>query len=108
MGTLHTWRFREHQRHIDLRLNGSWHSNNGRALAHAAVAGLGIVQLPLFYIEKYIKEGLLETILEENTPTDTGTWAVYPSSRHLSQKVRLFINFLVEEFSTHEQTPNVK
>ncbi len=99
MGTLHTWRFKENQRHIDLRLSGSWQSNNGRALVHAALEGLGLVQLPLFYVEKYLNQGLLETVLEDNNPTDTGTWAVYPSSRHRSQKVRLFINFLVEEFS---------
>ncbi|GAB2195922.1 LysR family transcriptional regulator [Sessilibacter sp. MAH4] len=100
MGTLQTWRFKEKGRHIDLRLNGNWRSNNGRALVKAAEAGMGVVQLPSFYVDQSIEAGLLQTILEENNPTDTGTWAVYPSNRHLSQKVRLFINFLADEFKS--------
>ena len=40
----------------------------------------------------------LVPILQEFDPTDTGVWAVYPHNRHLSAKVRLFVNFLAEEF----------
>lgn len=99
MGTLTTWRFREKGRHVDLRIEGNWRSNNGRALVHAALAGIGIVQLPSFYLQPHIDNGSLVTALEDYYPTDTGTWAVYPSNRHMSHKVRLFINFLVEEFA---------
>ncbi|BFM06486.1 LysR substrate-binding domain-containing protein [Halioxenophilus aromaticivorans] len=99
LGTLDTWRFRENSRHIDIRMSGNWRSNNGRALVHAALAGLGLVQLPSFYLQPFIDDGRLVTALEDFYPTDTGTWAVYPSNRHMSQKVRLFINFLVEEFA---------
>ena len=99
IGTLQTWRFREESRHLDLRVEGKWRSNNGRALVHAALAGMGLVQLPSLYLEEHIQSGQLRKTLEDFYPTDTGTWAVYPSNRHMSQKVRLFINFLVEEFS---------
>ncbi|SMF52654.1 transcriptional regulator, LysR family [Alteromonadaceae bacterium Bs31] len=99
LGTLSTWRLKEGTRNLDLRMEGNWRSNNGRALVEAALAGLGIVQLPSFYLQQYIKQGALQTTLEESNATDTGTWAVYPSNRHMSQKVRLFINFLVEELS---------
>lgn len=100
VGTLDTWRFREDGRHMDLRMTGNWRSNNGRALVHAALAGMGLVQLPSFYLQPFIDDGRLVKVLEDYYPTDTGTWAVYPSNRHMSQKVRLFINFLVDEFSS--------
>ncbi len=99
LGTLDNWRFNENGRHTDLRVNGNWRSNNGRALLHGARAGLGLVQLPSFYLERDIAEGRLRAVLEDYNPTDTGVWAVYPHNRHLSAKVRLFINFLVERFN---------
>lgn len=98
LGTLETWRFRENQRNFDLRVSGNWRSNNGRALMHAARSGLGIVQLPSFYVEDDLEAGKLVTLLQEYNPTDTGVWAVYPHNRHLSAKVRLFVNFLAERF----------
>ncbi|WP_317931486.1 LysR family transcriptional regulator [Halioxenophilus sp. WMMB6] len=99
VGTLNTWRFLDRGQHLDLRVEGNWRSNNGRALVLAALSGLGLVQLPSFYLEKHIQAGELVKVLEPYYPTDTGTWAVYPSNRHMSHKVRLFINFLAEEFT---------
>jgi DNA-binding transcriptional LysR family regulator len=99
VGTLPTWRFRDGGRNFDLRVEGNWKSNNGRALLHAAINGLGLVQLPSFYLEKEIEQGNLQTILEDFNPTDTGIWAVYPHNRHLSAKVRLFVNFLAQRFA---------
>ena len=96
LGTLQSWRFQENGRNFDLRVEGNWRSNNGRALLHAARAGLGLVQLPSFYVEEDLKRGTLTTVLEDFNPTDTGVWAVYPHNRHLSAKVRLFVNFLAE------------
>lgn len=99
VGTLDTWRFREGDRHLDLRVTGNWRSNNGRALVHAATAGLGLVQLPAFYVDSSLEDGTLVTVLDAFRPTDTGVWAVYPHNRHLSAKVRLFVNFLAERFA---------
>lgn len=100
VGTLSTWRFKEGSRHFDLKVSGDWHSNNGRALVHAAIADLGIIQLPDFYATTAIEAGQLVPILEQYLPTDTGVWAVYPHNRHLSAKVRLFVNFLAERLGS--------
>ena len=99
LGTLDTWRFQENGRHQDLRVNGNWRSNNGRSLLRAARAGLGLVQLPSFYLDEDIKSGALVPVLQDNNPTDTGVWAVYPHNRHLAAKVRLFVNFLADRFN---------
>ena len=99
VGTLDSWRFREGDRNFDLRVSGNWRSNNGRALVHAARAGMGLVQLPTFYVEQAVAEGALTTVLDDFRPTDTGVWAVYPHNRHLSAKVRLFVNYLADRFA---------
>ena len=99
LGTLDTWRFQENGRHQDLRVSGNWRSNNGRSLLRAARAGLGLVQLPSFYLDEDIKSGALVPVLQDNNPTDTGVWAVYPHNRHLAAKVRLFVNFLADRFN---------
>ncbi|MCX2972831.1 LysR family transcriptional regulator [Halieaceae bacterium IMCC8485] len=99
LGTLDSWRFRENGRNQDLRVSGNWRSNNGRSLLRAARAGLGLVQLPSFYLDQDIVDGALLPVLEDYNPTDTGVWAVYPHNRHLSAKVRLFVNFLADRFN---------
>lgn len=99
LGTRDSWRFRENGRNQDLRVSGNWRSNNGRSLLRAARAGLGLVQLPSFYLDQDISDGALLPVLEDYNPTDTGVWAVYPHNRHLSAKVRLFVNFLADRFN---------
>jgi DNA-binding transcriptional LysR family regulator len=93
-GTLNTWRFKQEGRHMDLRVDGNWKSNNGRALRQAALRGLGLAELPYFYIRNDLAAGRLTTVLANFRPTDTAMWAVYPHNRYLSAKVRLFLNFL--------------
>ena len=99
IGTLPTWRFRDGSRNFDMRIEGNWRSNNGKALLHAARNGLGLVQLPAFYVKDDLEKGTLISILDDYKPADTAVWAVYPHNRHLSAKVRLFVNFLAEELS---------
>ncbi len=99
VGSLPTWHYRDaNGQHIDLRVYGNWHSNNGHALVNAAVQNVGVVQLPEFYLQPYLNSGELVETLTAFEPTDNGIWAVYPANRHLSAKVRLFIDFLVEWF----------
>lgn len=99
VGSVSTWRFREKNgHHVDLKIDGDWHSNNGHALLAAAKAGLGLTQLPEFYVHEDIAAGRLIPVMVEYQPTDTAVWAVYPGNRHLSPKVRLFVEYLVNHF----------
>ena len=101
IGSLATWRFREETgTHTDIRVDGKWKSNNGSSLLEAARAGLGLVQLPDFYVHEDLQSGRLESVMEQYQPSDTAVWAVYPSNRHLSPKVRLFVAYLVERFES--------
>lgn len=97
-GALNIWRFSEKgiQGHTEMKIEGNWRSNNARALLEAARMGLGLSQMPAAYVQEDLEQGTLISVLDDYQPRDLGVWAVYPSSRHLSTKVRYFIDFLVE------------
>ncbi len=79
-------------------INGRLHANNGDVLRWAALHGVGLVYLPSFIVGPDIQAATLVSLLPDYVPTDTGIYAVYPPSRHLSPKVRAFIDFLAERF----------
>jgi len=67
-------------------------------LRDAAVAGRGIALLPTFIAGADLQEGRLRTVLTDYKAPEISIYAIYPQTRHLSVKVRLFIDFLVERF----------
>lgn len=79
-----------------LPIKAHLHANNGDVLRVAALAGSGIAFLPSFIVGADLQAAMLVSILTEYVPEDVGIYAVYPHSRHLSPKVRAFIDFLVE------------
>jgi DNA-binding transcriptional LysR family regulator len=96
LGTLDYWRFREHNRERILRVSGSLRTNSGLALIDAGLKGLGLVQLPDYYVKDHLESGALVELLPQFQPEAEGIWALYPHSRHLSTKVRLLVDFLAE------------
>lgn len=95
------WRLDDGSAMRAFRVSGPMVSNNGEALAAAACGGLGIARLPAFMIENEIKDGRLVEILPECRPESEPVHAVFPSSQHLSQKVRLFTDFLAGHLGRH-------
>lgn len=83
---------------IAVPVTGRLHANNGDVLRIAALRGQGIVYLPSFIVGADLQAGTLVSLLPEFMPSDGGIYAVYPHSRHLSAKVRAFIDFLAERF----------
>ena len=75
------------------------HSNNGDTARAAALGGLGVIWQPSFLVGADLRAGRLQRVLPDYHMTDIDILAVYPSRRHLSAKVRVMIDFLVEEFS---------
>ncbi len=96
LGTLDYWRFQEGERERNLRVRGNLRANSGRSLLDAAIKGLGLVQLPDYYVNDVIQTGQLMPLLTRYEPEQEGIWALYPASRHLSSKVRLLVDHLVE------------
>lgn len=91
------WRFREASgRERSVRVKGTLHSNNGELHAEAAAGGIGIAFEPDIIVMPYVRAGRLVPILEAFAPPPMPIYAVYPSRKHLSAKVRIFVDFLVE------------
>jgi DNA-binding transcriptional LysR family regulator len=94
------WRFRDPGgTERSVRVSGNLHSNNGDLLAEAAARGAGVVFEPAFIVGPEVRAGRLVPLLQDFEPQATPIYAVYPSRKHLSAKVRLFAQFLVERFS---------
>lgn len=93
-GTADLWHFSQDGRIIDFRPVGPWRCNSGFAVLDAARQGLGICQLPDFYVESDLEAGTLVSLLDNASPPAEGIWAVYPHRRHLSPKVALLVDYL--------------
>ncbi|MBD3640482.1 MAG: LysR family transcriptional regulator [Marinobacter sp.] len=96
-GTLDHWRFQEDGKERNIKVNGNIGCNSGRALVDAALKGIGIVQLPDYYVLPYIETGQLVSLLDHLREPDEGIWALYPHNRHLSPKVRMLLDYLGQE-----------
>ena len=73
-------------------------SNNGEVLKSAALKHQGIALLPTFIVGATLQNGQLRTVLNNYAPVDITLSALYPRHRHLSTKVRLFVELLVQRF----------
>jgi len=94
------WRFRDPSgRERAVRISGTLHSNNGDLLAEAAARGAGIVFEPAFIVGPDVRAGRLVPLLQEFLPPPVPIYAVYPSRKHLSAKVRRFVEFLIARFA---------
>ena len=99
IGTLDYWRFQEKGKARNVRIKGNLSCNSGHALVDAAIKGLGIIQLPDYYVNPFIASGELVSLLENNRQADEGIWALYPHNRHLSPKVRMLLDFLGDKLA---------
>ncbi|WP_308366024.1 MULTISPECIES: LysR substrate-binding domain-containing protein [unclassified Microbulbifer] len=95
-GTLDYWRFQEGNRPRNIKVSGSIRCNSGWALVDAALKGIGIVQLPGYYVREHLGAGRLISLLEHYREADDGIWALYPHNRHLSPKVSLLLDYFSE------------
>jgi len=97
----HVWRFRDRSgAERAVRVSGSLHSNNGDLLSEVAARGAGIVFEPAFIVGPDVRAGRLVPLLQDFEPLPLPIYAVYPSRKHLSAKVRRFVEFLIERFTS--------
>ena len=73
-------------------------STTGEFIRDAAVEGVGIGLMPSFIVYKEIESGALVPLLTEYKTPQIDAYAIYPQTRHLSQRVRSFVDFLVKRF----------
>jgi len=95
-----SWHFKdEFGKQYSIKLAKSLTINNGDFACQAAMSGWGIAYLPDFICSAALQDGTLMPILENYMDNnELGVYAVYPQTRHLSQRVRRLINFLSDHF----------
>lgn len=91
-GSLASWRFAGD---VLVSVDGPLVSNNGDILRSAAVAGLGLTYAPRFIVGAEVRSGKLVGVLGDHVQSLGGIWAIYPANRHLSAKVRAFVDYAV-------------
>jgi DNA-binding transcriptional LysR family regulator len=92
------WRLRGPDGDISVRASGNLRLNDDDALAEAVLKGLGLALLPTFIIGEALQAGRLRSVLAEYIPLERHIYAVYLANRHVSAKVRAFIDYLLERF----------
>ena len=105
LGTRDYWHFidskktdygKDADKEKNLRVSGTVQYNSGHSLVDAALKGLGIVQLPDYYVQQYLASGELVSLLDNYREPEESIWAIYPHNRHLSPKIRLLVDYLAE------------
>lgn len=96
----HDWRFLSGTSELSVRVSGNFSCNSAAALVQAGVSGVGLLLVPSFMAETEVKAGLLVPVLKDSlAAVEFEVCALYPHRRHLSAKVRAFIDLLTEQFS---------
>ena len=79
-------------------VTGPFESVDIEILRLMAIEGQGLAQLPVWLVARDIESGALVEVLSDHLSPDSDIFTLYPSARHLSPKVRRFVDFLVERF----------
>lgn len=96
---LENWIFDTADGEVSIRTKERFRTDNGEALRDACTSGMGIAVGSTWSVYQHLKRGELVQILQDYPlVSDTAIWAVYPSSRLLAPKVRVFIDYFAERF----------
>jgi LysR family transcriptional regulator for bpeEF and oprC len=104
-GKLYMWDFTRDGERIDMALPGNIAVNDSNAYIAAGLAGLGIMQMGQSTIAPYLAQGRFEVLLPEWSIDPLPVHVVYPQNRHLSAKVRVFVEWIAELFA---DTPGLR
>lgn len=98
------WRFVAGGGETTLIPKGGMSFTDGAAMCEAACAGYGLAQLHEYYLDTELARGRVSSVLDKFRPPADPIWLVYPQARHLTAKVRAFVDFMVAQFRTGRGT----
>lgn len=93
------WSFDTPEGRRSVRVQGRMSVNAPHAVRMAAVEGLGFCQIPYLSVRKDLEAGRLVSVLEEFELKGVGIYAVYAERRHMTQKLRAFVDYLADQFA---------
>jgi DNA-binding transcriptional LysR family regulator len=92
------WEFVGPQASVSVKVTPRMRSNSGETCCAAALKHQGIVLQPAFLVDPHLRSGALVEVMPQYRSIELGVYAVYPTRKHVTTKVRLLIDFLVEAF----------
>lgn len=101
-GKIFDWVFAKNGRRVQKTLHGYIALDDENSYVSAAEAGLGIAQIPAFVLKESMESGSLELVLGDWFPEPAPLHVVYPENRHLSSKIRVFVDWIAELFRDHD------
>ena len=99
-GSKNYWLFQQNGQRKEVKTQSSWRSNSGPALLDAVRKGLGIAQLPDYYVQEDLARGQLIALLPQYQYPYSGVWLVYPKVRHSSPKLQRICDYLIQHVQT--------
>jgi len=96
------WVFSKGSERVQAVFPGNLSLEDENSYVSAAEAGLGIAQMPAFIVKEAMERGTLDLVLGDWFPEPSPLSVVYPQSRHLSRRVRVFVDWLEALVSDHD------
>lgn len=100
-GKIYDWDYQRGEESLVIAPPSCLAVNDSTAYVSAGLAGLGIMQMASFMTEPYLASGEMALVLEDWTSTPLPINIVYPQNRHLSAKVRVFVEWVADLFMSH-------
>ncbi|HUN72426.1 MAG TPA: LysR family transcriptional regulator [Steroidobacteraceae bacterium] len=96
------WAFSKDGERVQAVFPGNLALEDENSYVSAAEAGLGIAQLPAFVLKEGMERGTLDLVLADWLAEPSPLYVVYPQSRHLSRRVRVFVDWLSALIAEHD------
>ncbi|AVR99176.1 LysR family transcriptional regulator [Pseudoduganella armeniaca] len=100
-GKIYDWDFTRDGERIQIPLPGVIAVNDSTAYVEAGLAGLGVLQMTDYLLRDHLATGRMVQILPDWVSDPIPINIVYPQNRHLSTKVRVFVEWVAELFDSH-------
>lgn len=98
----HMHRFSYEGKFIDFEVPQRLTMNSARAVRNACITGQGYSLLPDFVVAQDIRENRLVRLLPDHEPVEQPILAFYAQRRHIPQKIRVFVDFLIQAFGERD------
>lgn len=100
-GRSYDWEFRRGDEKLILPARGGLAFNDSNSYIRAGLAGLGIIQMTDYLMMEHVTAGTMVRVLPDWTNDPVPVHVVYPQNRHLSAKVRVFVEWVADLFARH-------
>lgn len=92
------WNYFDQGKRVTIPVKGRVETNSPQAVRLGALARLGFARTLHMLVAEDLKEGRLVQVLDEFEADDMGIFVVYANRRHLSSKIRAFVDYMSKNY----------